>query len=148
MSKGRWLNGRMRGRERLSNKENAAMSKAKSGGGPNMNKNVRVPIRSGPPNTKVISPAASANIGISKGNHAESGTVRRPPEPLVQGTRPQVAMGNAKALDVGKGGPGSGRTVYRSGSQSQHGAANPGSGDLPRTPGGGPGGFGFTGKGD
>jgi hypothetical protein len=30
-------------------------------------------------------------------------------------------MGNAVATNVGKGGPGAGRTVMRSGSQSQHG---------------------------
>jgi hypothetical protein len=123
------------------------MAKAKSGGGPT-GKNVRnVPIRTGPPNTKVISPSAVMQIGSKQGNHADGGTVRRPPDPLVQGTRPQVAMGNAKALDVGRGGPGTGRTIHKSGSQSQHGPANPGVGELPRTPSGGPGGFGFR-KGD
>jgi hypothetical protein len=30
-------------------------------------------------------------------------------------------MGNEKALDVGRGGPGTGRTTYDCGSQSQHG---------------------------
>jgi len=47
--------------------------------------------------------------------------VQRPTEPLVQGTKPNPApFGNAKALDVGRGGPGTGRTVYASGSQGTH----------------------------
>jgi hypothetical protein len=101
------------------------MSKAKSGGGPTMNKNVRTPIRTGPPNTKVISPSAAANIGNSKGNHASDGaggrSLQRPSDPLVQGTRPQVPMGNEVAKNVGRGGPGAGRTIHATGSQGQHG---------------------------
>src|SRR5258708_6893927 len=102
------------------------MSKAKSGGGATMNKVRSVGVKAGPPNTKIVSPSAVAQQGNSKGNHVmERGTVRRPPDPLVQGTRPQVAMGNAVATNVGRGGPGVGRTIHASGSQGTHGAANP-----------------------
>ena len=36
-------------------------------------------------------------------------------------------LGNEKALDVGGGGPGTGRTVMKSGAQGTHGPTNPGS---------------------
>jgi hypothetical protein len=39
----------------------------------------------------------------------------------------QSILGNAKARDVGGGGPGAGRDVYRSGGVMEHGPANPGS---------------------
>ena len=71
-----------------------------------------------------ISPSAAASIGISKGNHAESGTVHRPADPLVTGTvKSSVPLGNAKALDVGRGGPGAGYVVHRNGTQGHHGSA-------------------------
>ena len=85
-----------------------------------MNKNVRPGVRTGSPTANVISPAAAANIGVAKGDHITGkGTVKRPAEPLVTGKiRQPVALGNAVALNVGKGGPGQGRVVHRSGSQS------------------------------
>jgi hypothetical protein len=42
------------------------------------------------------------------------------------------AMGNRVALNVKGGGPGTGRTVYRSGYQAMHGAAVQGSTPAPR----------------
>jgi hypothetical protein len=126
----------------------AGNAKARSGGGVQSNKLVKVGVKAGPPNTKIISPSAVAIQGNKQGDHrTDGGAMRRPPDPLIQGTKPQVAMGNAVALNVGKGGPGVGRTVHKSGSQGTWGPTNPGSAPLPRTPGGGPGGFGFT-KGD
>ena len=92
-----------------------------SGGGA---RSRQTPVRVGPPATKVISPSAAANLGQAKGDHVMGkGTVQRPSDPLVQGTRGQVASGNTKALAVGRGAPGADRTVYRSGSQGQHGPA-------------------------
>jgi hypothetical protein len=96
------------------------MAKTHSGGGRTPVKGV---IRNGPPNTKVISPSGAAHIGRSVGNHAEGKTVPAPKQPLVTGTRSQVASGNAVALNVGRGGPGAGRVVHASGSQGQHGPA-------------------------
>ena len=120
--------------------------KARSGGGATMNKNVKVGVRSGPPATKIISPSAASNIGLSKGNHAmDKGTVKRPADPLVKGTASQVPSGNAKALAVGRGGPGADRIVHKTGSQAQHGPVRFGAPESAPTPGGGPGGFGFKG---
>jgi hypothetical protein len=87
-----------------------------------MNKVRNVGVRTGSPTAQKISPAAAANLGISKGTHSQSGDSRRPPEPLVTGTMKQVPLGNAVAGNVGKGGPGAGRIVHRSGSQGQQGA--------------------------
>ena len=56
------------------------MSKAKSGGGVTMNKNVRAPVRAGAPSANKISPAGAAGIGISKGNHSDTGAVLGPHE--------------------------------------------------------------------
>jgi hypothetical protein len=38
-----------------------------------------------------------------------------------------IPLGNQVALNVGKGGPGAGRTIHTRGSQGHHGPANPGS---------------------
>lgn len=97
-----------------------------------MNKVRNVGVRGGAPNTKIISPAAAANLGASKGNHVMGkGTVQRPTEPIVRGTASQVPLGNAVAGNVGKGGAGTGRIVHATGSQGQHGAAVQGSGPAP-----------------
>jgi hypothetical protein len=118
----------MRGRERLFNKENAAMSKSNvptgkqhSGGGKTP---TRVGQRLGPTSATQVDPRNVAAIGAKRGDHSEYGTARNHQQvpPREMGQMPQAPLGNAKALDVGKGGPGTGRTVYRSGSQAQHGA--------------------------
>jgi hypothetical protein len=94
---------------------------------------VKVGVRTGPPNTKVVSPSGAAHIGRSVGNHAENKTTSRPPTPLVTGTKPQVPLGNAVALNVGRGGPGKGYVNHGpSGSQGQHGPAVQGSTPQPR----------------
>lgn len=129
-----------------------AKAPARSGGGATMNKNVRVPIRSGSPNIKKANPDVVSNIGRSIGNHSSEGggkTTQRPNQPLYQETKDRAPLGNQLVNNVGAGGPGAGRILHgQSGSQGQHGPVNPGGPGLPRTPGGGPGGFGFTGKGD
>jgi hypothetical protein len=104
------------------------MAKARSGGGIKMNKNVNVGVRAGPPSTHKISRTAVMHLGNKIGSHiTEGGDVKRPRYPLVEGTAPQVASGNALATNVGKGGPGKGRTIYKTGSQGTHGRVNPGS---------------------
>ena len=107
---------------------------ARSGGGATMNKNVRVPIRTGERTANKVSPGAVSQIGHAQGNHAmDKGTVKRPAEPLVTGKIAQpVPLGNAKALDVGGGGVGTGRTVHKSGSQATHGTPVQGSTPAPR----------------
>jgi len=66
--------------------------------------------------------AAVADLGSMKGNHSENRTLPYQARPLYngQGFQP-VPLGNAKATDVGAGGPGKGRTIYKSGTQGQHG---------------------------
>ena len=106
-----------------------AKGPARSGRGITSNKLVRPAVRGGPPNTRAVSPAAVSKIGLAVGTHVMGNggrEVKRPNQPLVTGTPPQVPMGNQIALNVGKGGPGSGRVVHRSGSQSTHGPVNPG----------------------
>jgi hypothetical protein len=117
------------------------------GGGLNMRQHVKTPIKSGPPNTKKISHSAAANIGIKKGDHAtgQGKSLNRPADPLIQKQVPQVKMGNAAALEVGRGSPGAGRVVHPCGTQGQQGPAVPG-GAPQLNPGGGPQGLGFPGK--
>lgn len=91
--------------------------KAKSGGGSTMNKNVSPNIRTGT-GSKGSSAAAADQIGAStafRKDQVDAGPAYNP-----------TKFGNEVALNVGKGGPGTGRTVMRSGSQSLHGAANQG----------------------
>jgi len=82
-----------------------------SGGG--SNKLVRPSIKSGPPRTNVVSPASAGQLGQA---------VSFKKDPLPIRTAPQVPMGNAVALNVGKGSPGAGRTTMKSGSQGCHGS--------------------------
>jgi hypothetical protein len=88
----------------------------------------RVGVRAKAANLRGVS-----QIGQSLGNHVtESGKKGQPVEGLYGAKRPPgspggVVLGNAKALDVGKGGCGTGRTLYgQSGVQGVHGPVNPG----------------------
>jgi hypothetical protein len=60
-------------------------------------------------------------------NKTGSYTTENAALPVLQGTKPQVPLGNAVATNVGAGGPGTGRTVYQTGYQSMHGAPVQGS---------------------
>ena len=72
-----------------------------------------------------INPGTASRIGHSVGTHVMGNggrEVKRPNQPLVQSTaREAVSMGNAVALNVGRGGVSTGRTVHAAGSQGQHG---------------------------
>jgi hypothetical protein len=97
--------------------------KAKSGGGATMNKNVSPSVRTGQP-YKATSPGAADQIGQTvafKKEQCDTGRAYNSSQ-----------LGNAKALDVGKGSPGAGRTIHRSGSQGTHGPVNPGHSPAPR----------------
>jgi len=98
-----------------------------SGGGIGMNKNVEPRVRTGT-GSRGTHPGGVAQLGQHTGDH----TTNRPGssgyrgEPLHNNRNFQpVPFGNAVALNVGKGGPGTGRTIYRTGSQCQTGT-NPG----------------------
>src|SRR6516225_4953859 len=95
-----------------------------SGGGIRSNKLVRVSVRTGPPSTNVISPRGVSQYGYAAGsrlNKTGSFTTENSALPVNAGTMSQVPMGNAVARNVGGGGPGTGRTVHRTGTQSLHG---------------------------
>jgi hypothetical protein len=95
-----------------------------SGGGIQSSKRVEVGVRTGSPANKV-SPGGVSQLGTAIGDKPRSGgghTGQNTAVPVFSGQKPQAAaLGNAKALDVQGGGPGKGRTVYRTGTQSQYG---------------------------
>src|SRR5215510_10382862 len=97
------------------------MARAKSGGGIQSNKLVRPGVKAGPARTNIVSPASASQLG-------QAVSFKRDPLPI--GTASETPLGNQLATNVGKGGPGAGRTVMRSGSQAQHGAPN--LGESPR----------------
>jgi hypothetical protein len=92
------------------------MTKTHSGGG--MSPTQR-PVRTGT-GAKGIDPGYASQIG-QKLNQKSDRTPERAPMPY------SGKLGNAVALEVGKGGPGAGRTVSRSGSQGTHGPVDAGS---------------------
>jgi hypothetical protein len=102
----------------LNQRRRMKMAKARSGGGSTMNKNVSPPVRTGS-QSKATSPCAASQLGQSVAFKKE--TVEVGPA-----YHSGVKLGNEKALDVGKGGPGAGRQTLRSGSQGTHGPVNPG----------------------
>ena len=97
--------------------------RAKSGGGATMNKNVSPPVRTGSP-SKASSPAAASQLG-------QSVAFKKDECDIGPAYHSGVKLGNEKALDIGKGGPGTGRTVMKSGSQNQWGPPN--QGESPRS---------------
>jgi hypothetical protein len=99
------------------------MAKVKSGGGITSNKKVSVGVRGGAAR-EGVNPRWTAQQGQSQGNHATDGRVLgRAIEPMRAPAPASSTLGNTKAQDVGKGGPGAGRTVHATGSQGQHGPA-------------------------
>jgi hypothetical protein len=103
-----------------------------SGGGIGMNKNVRVGVRTGR-GGKAQSPAAvNQRLGGKVGDHVteRKGSTGYRGEELVRGPgyNPAPGFGNAVALNVGGGGPGTGRTIYKTATMGTHGqpaARNP-----------------------
>jgi len=94
-----------------------------SGGGIGMNKNVQPSVRTGG-GSKSTRPAGTAQVGLMYGTHVTNrcesdyrGEKLHNPERNFQPTK----FGNEVALNVGKGGPGTGRDVHSAGSQSCHG---------------------------
>jgi hypothetical protein len=95
-----------------------------SGGGIGMNKNVQVPVKSGS-GSKGISAGWAGQRGQAQSNHVtEQGgkSTGYRGEPKFTGKNFQPGpFGNEVALNVGKGGPGTGRNVMGCGSQGTHG---------------------------
>ena len=71
--------------------------------------------------------------GYRKDGSVNQGPSQGPMEDRLVARGGQSILGNAKARDVGGGGPGTGRDVYPSGGVMQHGEPNPGNPpDRPR----------------
>jgi hypothetical protein len=104
-------------------KGNAGMRRGgNAGGGINSRVNKSVPTRTGTP-ARGISPGGVSQFGSSVGNHAtgSAATTGYRGERYLEGKTPAggaVPLGNQVALNVGKGGAGTGRTIYKTGSQS------------------------------
>jgi hypothetical protein len=89
-------------------------TRAKSGGGSLMNKNVSVPVRTGQP-AKGTSPGAADQFGQAMGAKR---AVQMPEQGRAYNSG--VKLGNEACNDVGPGGPGTGRTVHPAGGQGRH----------------------------
>jgi hypothetical protein len=97
-----------------------------SGGGITSNKLVHPGVKSGSPNLNAYSPRGVSQLGYSPGSTlSKTGafTTQNSALPLSEGQmRDFVPMGNALTNNVGKGGPGTGRTLYgQGGTQATHG---------------------------
>ena len=99
------------------------------GGGIASRVNVQPSVRTGA-GSRGTHPGGVAQLGQHVGDKATHGNPKGTGyrgEPLHNNRSFQpVPFGNEVALNVGKGGCGTGRTIYSTGSQSQHGATNPG----------------------
>ena len=107
--------------------------KGSGGGGYGTRQHVEKPVKTGT-GSRGTRPAGVQMLGTMQGNHVTThggGATGYTGERLHNDKSFQpVKFGNEVALNVGKGGCGTGRTIYASGSQSGsagHGAANPGS---------------------
>jgi hypothetical protein len=100
--------------------KNNSSGRRTTGGGIGSRVNRSVGVRNGASATGVR-PGAVSQWGESVGNHAMgvSGMLRGPAEKYTTATPAggRVPLGNEVAGNVGKGGPGTGRVVMRSGSQ-------------------------------
>jgi hypothetical protein len=105
-----------------------AMMKGSGGGGYGSRPHVEKSVRTGT-GSRGTHPGGVAQLGQHVGDKATHGNSKGTGyrgEPLHNNRSFQpVKFGNEVALNVGKGGCGTGRTIYSSGSQS-HGATNPG----------------------
>jgi hypothetical protein len=98
------------------------------GGGYGSRPHVEKPIRTGT-GSHGTNPGAVGQFGQKQGSHVtRSGESNYRGEPLHSGRSfNPTKFGNELATNVGKGGPGAGRTLYgQSGLQETHGATNPG----------------------
>jgi hypothetical protein len=99
-----------------------------SGGG-HGSKNVTHPsVRTGT-GSRGVRESGAASLGSVYGDHVtnKDSTGYRGPKFHSDKSFQPVPFGNEVALNVGKGGCGTGRTIHSCGSQGTHGATNPGS---------------------
>jgi hypothetical protein len=100
-----------------------AMKGHKPGGGIASKQHVRKPVRTGAAREH-IQKAGVAQLGQMQGNHATNkGATNYKGVGLIGPKSPiSVPLGNEVALNVGGGGPGTGRTIYKTGTQCMTGA--------------------------
>jgi hypothetical protein len=99
-------------------------SQSGSGGGA---RSKQVSMAGGSDMTRKVSVPQASQIGLSQGSHiTDKGEAKRPNVPIFQPAQAPCCLGNEIAKNVGRGGPGVGRTVYATGSQGQQGPVNPG----------------------
>jgi hypothetical protein len=96
-------------------------------GGYGSRQHVEKSVRTGT-GSRSANPGGVGQLGNAQGTHVTRGEESNyHGDPLHSGRSFQpVPFGNEVALNVGKGGPGTGRTVYASGSQGTQGATNAG----------------------
>src|SRR6516225_3651806 len=97
------------------------------GGGYGSRQHVEKPIRTGT-GSRGTNPGGVGQLGQMQGSHVTRGQESNyRGDPLHSGRSFQpVKFGNEVALNVGKGGCGTGRTIYKTGSQGMQGTTNPG----------------------
>jgi hypothetical protein len=98
-----------------------------SGGGHGSKNVVRKPVKTGA-GAKAAHLGGVSQLGNKVGNHlTDKSSTNYRGEPLFAGSGYNPSKyGNEVALNVGKGGCGTGRTIYASGSQGTQGSVNPG----------------------
>src|SRR3974390_1102237 len=105
------------------------MARGSGGGGYGSRQHVEKSVRTGS-GSHSTRPAGVAQLGNKQGSHVTShseSSYRGEPLHNDRNFQP-VPFGNEVALNVGKGGCGTGRTIYSTGSQDMHGqpaAGNP-----------------------
>ena len=77
---------------------------ARSGGGSQSRQVVRPTVKGGPPRTNVVSPTSTDQLGRKVAYEKDKLPLRSTPAP--------APLGNQVALNVGAGGPGTGRVLY------------------------------------
>jgi len=105
------------------------MARGSGGGGYHTRQHVEKSVKTGT-GSRGTRPAGTAQIGIMYGDKATHGD---PKGSAYRGERlhhdrsfQPVKFGNEVALNVGRGGCGTGRDIHARGSQGVHGATNPG----------------------
>jgi len=103
------------------------------GGGYGSRQHVEKPVRTGT-GSRSTNPGGVGQLGIKQGDHVtRGGSSGYRGDPFHAGRSFQpVPFGNEVALNVGKGGCGTGRTIYKTGSQGTQGNVAPG--NPPRVP--------------
>jgi hypothetical protein len=91
-----------------------------------MNKNVKPSVKTGT-GSRSTNPGGVGQLGQSQGSHVTRGEESDyRGDPLHSGRSFQpVKFGNEVALNVRGGGPGTGRTIHKTGSQQQYGSGGP-----------------------